>query len=185
MRAVIQRVKEASVTVEGQIVGAIGPGLLVFAGVESADTDEDIQWLAHKLPALRVFEDETGRMNLSLAETGGEILLISQFTLYGSLRKGTRPSFNRAAPPEQAKELLAKLHTALEAALGRPVPQGVFGAMMDVRQRRSGDFDYRYQTERFLRDGENDGEKHPRHLAFARQPSGALAARLPLMPARA
>ncbi len=138
MRAVIQRVKAASVAVDGQIVGAIGPGLLVFAGVESADTDEDFSWLANKLPALRVFEDETGRMNLSLAETGGDILLISQFTLYGSLRKGTRPSFNRAAPPEQAKELLAKLHMALEAALARPVPQGVFGAMMDIRAAHDG-----------------------------------------------
>ena len=138
MRAVIQRVKEASVAVQGQIVGAIGPGLLVFVGVEAADADEDIHWLANKLPALRVFEDHEGRMNLSLAETGGQILLISQFTLYGSLRKGTRPSFNRAAPPEQAKDLLAKLHSALEAALGQPVPQGVFGAMMDVRSANDG-----------------------------------------------
>jgi len=138
MRAVIQRVKEASVAVEGQIVGAIGPGLLVFAGVEAADTDEDIQWLANKLPALRVFEDAAGRMNLSLAETGGQILLISQFTLYGSLRKGTRPSFNRAAPPEQAKDLLARLHAALETALVKPVPQGVFGAMMDIRAANDG-----------------------------------------------
>jgi len=133
MRAVIQRVKEASVSVEGKIVGAIGAGLVVFVGVEAADTDEDIAWLANKLPALRVFEDETGRMNLSLMETGGEILLISQFTLYGSLKKGTRPSFNRAAPPEQAKELLARLHRALETALGKPVPTGVFGAMMEIR----------------------------------------------------
>jgi len=138
MRAVIQRVSEASVTVEGEIVGAIGLGLLVFAGVEAADTDEDIQWLANKLPALRVFEDADGRMNLSLADTGGQILLISQFTLYGNLRKGTRPSFNRAAPPEQAKELLAKLHAALETALGKPVPQGIFGAMMDIRAANDG-----------------------------------------------
>lgn len=138
MRAVIQRVQEATVLVEGQIVGAIGPGLLVFAGVESADTDEDVQWLAHKLAALRVFEDEAGRMNLALTETGGQILLISQFTLYGSLRKGTRPSFNRAAPPEQAKDLLARLHGALELALGQPVPQGVFGAMMDIRAANDG-----------------------------------------------
>jgi D-tyrosyl-tRNA(Tyr) deacylase len=138
MRAVIQRVSEASVSVEGQVVGAIGPGLLVFVGVESADTDEDIQWLANKLPALRVFEDADGRMNLSLADTGGQILLISQFTLFGSLRKGTRPSFNRAAPPEQAKELLTRLHTAMEATLGKTVPQGVFGAMMDIRAANDG-----------------------------------------------
>jgi D-tyrosyl-tRNA(Tyr) deacylase len=133
MRAVIQRVREASVAVEGQVVGAIGPGLLVFAGVEAADTAEDIAWLANKLPALRVFEDDEGRMNLSLTETGGQILLISQFTLYGSLKKGTRPSFNRAAPPEQARELLARLHEALAAGLGQPVPTGVFGAMMEIR----------------------------------------------------
>jgi D-tyrosyl-tRNA(Tyr) deacylase len=131
MRAVIQRVKEASVAVDGQIVGAIGPGLLAFVGVEAADTDEDIQWLANKLPALRVFEDAAARMNLSLAETGGQILLISQFTLFGNLRKGTRPSFNRAAPPELARELLARLHLALESTLGKPVPQGVFGATHD------------------------------------------------------
>ncbi len=133
MRAVIQRVKEASVSVEGQVVGAIACGLVVFAGIEAADTDDDIAWLANKLPALRVFEDESERMNLSLAETGGQILLISQFTLYGSLKKGTRPSFNRAAPPEQAKEVFARLHRALEASLAKPVPTGVFGAMMEIR----------------------------------------------------
>jgi len=133
MRAVIQRVKEAAVAVEGRVVGAIGPGLVVFAGVESADTDEDVAWLANKLTALRVFEDESERMNLSLAETGGGILLISQFTLYGSLKKGTRPSFNRAAPPELAKDYLERLHRALEAALGKAVPTGIFGAMMEIR----------------------------------------------------
>jgi len=132
MRAVVQRVKEASVAVEGKIVGTIGPGLLVFAGVEAADTEEDIAWLANKLPALRVFEDGEGRMNLALADTGGQILLISQFTLFGNLKKGTRPSFNRAAPPEFAKDFLTKFHVALEAAMGKPVPQGVFGAMMDI-----------------------------------------------------
>jgi D-tyrosyl-tRNA(Tyr) deacylase len=138
MRAVIQRVKEASVTVEGKIVGAIGPGLVAFVGVEPTDTEDDVAWLANKLPALRVFEDETGRMNLSLIETGGQILLISQFTLFGSLKKGTRPSFNRAAPPDFAKDYLERLHRALEAALGKPVPTGVFGAMMDIRVANDG-----------------------------------------------
>jgi D-tyrosyl-tRNA(Tyr) deacylase len=138
MRAVIQRVREASVAVEGKIVGAIGPGLVAFVRVESADTGEDVAWLANKLPALRVFEDESGRMNLSLAETGGQILLISQFTLYGSLKKGARPSFNRAAPPEFARDCLERLHRALETALGRPVPTGVFGAMMDIRVANDG-----------------------------------------------
>jgi D-aminoacyl-tRNA deacylase len=138
MRAVIQRVKEASVAVEGDIVGAIGLGLVAFVGVESADTDQDVAWLANKLTALRVFEDETGRMNLSLVETRGQILLISQFTLFGSLKKGARPSFNRAAPPEFAKDCLERLHRALEAALGRPVPTGIFGAMMDIRVANDG-----------------------------------------------
>ena len=133
MRVVIQRVKEASVSVEGKTVGAIGPGLVAFVGVESADSDEDVAWLANKLPALRVFEDESERMNLSLTETGGGILLISQFTLFGSLKKGTRPSFSRAAPPEFAKDYLERLHRALETALGKPVPTGVFGAMMEIR----------------------------------------------------
>jgi D-tyrosyl-tRNA(Tyr) deacylase len=138
MRAVIQRVSEASVAVEGRVVGAIGAGLLVFAGIESADTDDDIAWLAHKLPALRIFEDADGRMNRSLAETGGGILLISQFTLYGNLRKGTRPSFNQAAPPEFARPFFERFHHALEQALGRPVPAGIFGAMMDIRAAHDG-----------------------------------------------
>jgi D-aminoacyl-tRNA deacylase len=132
MRAVIQRVKEASVAVEGKVVGAIGVGLLVFVGIESADGEEDLVWLANKLPALRVFEDEKGRMNRSLAETGGGILLISQFTLYGSLRKGTRPSFNRAAAPEFARAFYERFHRVLEVALGQPVPTGMFGAMMEI-----------------------------------------------------
>ena len=138
MRAVIQRVLEASVSVEGRETGAIGPGLLAFVGIESADTDEDIAWLANKLPALRVFEDAEGRMNRSLSETGGGILLISQFTLYGNLRKGTRPSFNRAAPPDFARDFFARFHLALEIAFGRAVPTGVFGAMMDIRARHDG-----------------------------------------------
>ncbi len=142
MRAVIQRVREASVAVAGQVagqvVGAIGPGLLVFAGIESADTEEDAAWLANKLPALRVFEDAEGRMNLALTETGGGILLISQFTLFGNLRKGTRPSFNHAAPPEFARAYFENFHRVLEAALGRPVPTGVFGAMMDIRAAHDG-----------------------------------------------
>jgi D-tyrosyl-tRNA(Tyr) deacylase len=132
MRAVIQRVKEASVAVDARVVGAIGPGLLVFAGMEAADGEEDLAWLANKLPALRVFEDAEGNMNRALTETGGGILLISQFTLYGNLRKGTRPSFNRAAPAEAARALYERLHKLLEAALGKAVPTGVFGAMMEI-----------------------------------------------------
>jgi len=132
MRAVIQRVREASVAVEGRVVGEIGRGLLVFVGIEGEDAEEDGAWLANKLAGLRVFEDEAGQMKRSLAETGGGILLISQFTLYGNLRKGTRPSFNRAAPAEFAREFYGKFHRALEAALGKPVPTGVFGAMMEI-----------------------------------------------------
>jgi len=138
MRAVIQRVKEASVAVEGKIVGAIGVGLLVFVGIESTDGDEDLAWLANKLPALRVFEDEEGRMNRSLVEASGGILLISQFTLFGNLRKGTRPSFNRAAAPEFAREFYERFLRALEVALGKPVPTGIFGAMMDIRAAHDG-----------------------------------------------
>jgi len=138
MRAVIQRVREASVAVEGKVVGVIGPGLLVFVGIESADTEEDRAWLANKLVALRIFEDEAGQMNRSLTETGGGILLISQFTLYGSLRKGTRPSFNRAAPAEWAREFYGQFHRELEAVLGKAVPTGVFGAMMEIRAAHDG-----------------------------------------------
>ena len=132
MRAVVQRVKSASVTVDGEVTGEIGAGLLVLLGVARDDADEDGKWLAAKIPTLRVFEDDEGKMNRSLADIGGGLLVVSQFTLLGSVRKGTRPSFNDAAPPDVARELYEKFVAHCATALGRPVATGRFAAMMDV-----------------------------------------------------
>jgi len=132
MRAVIQRVRKASVTVEGKTTGQIGEGLLVFIGIEQADGSADIDWLARKIPQLRIFEDDDGRMNQSVIERNGEILLISQFTLYGNLSKGARPSFNRAAPPEIAIPLYEQLIDTLKAQLGKEIATGKFGSMMNI-----------------------------------------------------
>lgn len=133
MRALIQRVTEASVTVEGAVTGAIGPGLLVLLGVEPADSSADVEWLAGKLVNLRIFADDAGAMNRSVLDLGGGILVVSQFTLFASTRKGNRPSFTRAAPPEQADRLYQELVAKLAGLLGRPVPTGRFGAHMEVR----------------------------------------------------
>jgi D-tyrosyl-tRNA(Tyr) deacylase len=132
MRVVLQRVSSASVTAEGRITGRIGPGLLLLVGIEAADTAEDGEWLAQKIAKLRIFGDEAGQMNRSVADIGGGILLVSQFTLHASTRKGTRPSFNAAARPELAEPLYGTFATQLAAALGRPVETGIFGAMMQV-----------------------------------------------------
>ena len=132
MVALVQRVREARVDVEGRVVAAIGPGLLVLLGVRQGDTDAAADWLAAKLARLRVFPDDEGRMNRSLLGTGGEALVVSQFTLYGDARKGNRPSFIMAAPPEEADRLYRHFADRLAAELGRPVPTGVFGAHMDV-----------------------------------------------------
>ncbi|MBW6393952.1 MAG: D-aminoacyl-tRNA deacylase [Thermus sp.] len=131
MRAVVQRVSEAFVEVEGEEVGRIGPGLLVLLGVGHGDTVEDALYLARKIVALRIFPDEAGKMNLSLKEVGGEVLLVSQFTLYADTRKGNRPSFVRAAPPDLGKRLY---EAAIEAFLqqGVHVETGVYGAHMRV-----------------------------------------------------
>lgn len=133
MRAVVQRVSEASVSIEGKMKGEIEAGLLVFLGVTPDDGDNDIAWLSHKIPAIRIFPDDDGLMNRSVLDTGGGILLISQFTLYGNLRKGTRPSFNRAAPPDIAVPLYERFIKELERELGKPVPTGEFGAMMEIK----------------------------------------------------
>ena len=133
MRILIQRVCNASVTVDGTITGAIERGLLVLVGCEESDAAEDIDWLSTKLVQLRIFDDDSGRMNLSVQDAGGEILLVSQFTLYASTRKGTRPSWHRAAKPEQAIPLYESFKAALESKLGKPIPAGVFGAHMEVR----------------------------------------------------
>ncbi len=132
MRAVIQRVSSARVTIAGEVAGEIAGGLLVLLGVARPDTADDARWLAEKVVALRLFEDDTGRMNRSVVERGGGILVVSQFTLLASTRKGARPSFNDAAPPELALMLYESFNRFAAAALGRPVATGRFAAMMDV-----------------------------------------------------
>jgi D-aminoacyl-tRNA deacylase len=132
MRAVVQRVSSASVSVDEKVAGQIGHGLLVLLGIAQEDTVEDGHWLAEKLAALRIFPDEAGKMNRSVRDTGGQVLVISQFTLYGTLRKGTRPSFSDAARPELAVPLYERFLSQLETSLGQPVARGVFGADMNV-----------------------------------------------------
>lgn len=132
MRAVIQRVSSARVTVAGEITGEIGAGLLVLLGVAQGDTEADARWLAEKTVALRIFEDEAGKMNRSVVDVAGGVLVVSQFTLFASTRKGTRPSFNDAAKPDVAIPLYEAFNRFASAALGRPVATGRFAAMMDV-----------------------------------------------------
>lgn len=132
MRAVVQRVTSASVTVEGQIVGSIGKGLLVLVGVEPADAQEDIDWLAQKLVGLRLFADASGAWNLNVLEAGGDVLVVSQFTLFASTKKGTKPSWHRAAKPDFAEPMCERFVAAMGKLLPRPVQTGRFGAMMDV-----------------------------------------------------
>jgi D-tyrosyl-tRNA(Tyr) deacylase len=132
MRAVVQRVSEASVTIGGAVSGQIGPGVLVLVGVEAGDTPADAEWLAAKIVALRIFPDDEGKMNRSVVDTGGEALVVSQFTLHASTKKGTRPSFVRAAPPEEAVPLYERFLAEVEQGLGRPVARGVFAADMQV-----------------------------------------------------
>ncbi len=132
MRAVVQRVSEASVTVSDGIVGRIDRGLLVYLGVESSDTDADLQYMLRKIPQLRLFTDEQGKMNLSVDQFGGQLLVVSQFTLCADLRKGNRPSFNPAAPPELAEALYESFVEQLRAQ-GYTVQTGRFGASMKVQ----------------------------------------------------
>jgi len=132
VRAVIQRVSDASCTVDGLETGVIGTGFLVLLGIEDADTDEDLQWLAQKITNLRVFGDENGLMNKALADVDGEILLISQFTLFAQTKKGNRPSFIRAARPDKAIPLYEKMIAALESSTGKKIKVGIFGADMKV-----------------------------------------------------
>ena len=131
MRVVLQRVARARVTVEGRVTGEIGGGLLLLAGFTEGDTDETLRWMADKVLGLRVFTDAAGKMNLSVEETGGAVLVVSQFTLYGDARKGRRPSFVEAARPEVAVPLYERFVALLRAA-GRPVETGEFGAAMQV-----------------------------------------------------
>jgi D-tyrosyl-tRNA(Tyr) deacylase len=132
MRVVAQRVLSARVEAEGRIAGAIGPGLLALAGFEERDGEEDIAWVSGKLSRLRIFDDETGIMNRSVADAGGDILAVSQFTLFASVSKGNRPSWSRAATPAIARPLFERFVRRLEADLGRFVPAGIFGADMTV-----------------------------------------------------
>lgn len=132
MRVVIQRVQSASVEIDQNQVSAIGPGLLVLVGIEDADTEEDIVWLSTKIVQLRIFNDAEGVMNCSLKDNGGELLLVSQFTLHASTKKGNRPSYIRASKPPVAVPLYEKLIARLEAELGKPIGTGVFGADMKV-----------------------------------------------------
>ncbi len=132
MRAVLQRVSEASCKVNGEITGAIEQGFLVLLGIEDADTDEDLVWLAQKIANMRVFNDENDLMNKSLADTDGRILLISQFTLFAQTKKGNRPSFIRAAKPEKAIPLYEKMILELGKLTGKKTETGIFGADMKV-----------------------------------------------------
>ncbi len=132
MVALIQRVKEASVTVEGNVVGAIGPGLLILLGVHVSDTEEEMRWVAKKCANLRIFADDEGRMNRSIKDCGGEVLVVSQFTLYGNANKGNRPSFVASARPEVATPLYNGFIAEMAGLIDQPVASGVFGAMMDV-----------------------------------------------------
>ena len=132
MRIVIQRVAHASVTIGGEPFSSIGRGMMVLVGVENGDTDDDAAWLASKTAALRIFDDEAGVMNRSVADTGGEVLAVSQFTLTASTRKGNRPSYIRAAGHDTAVPLYERYCSLLESTLGRPVRRGRFGADMAV-----------------------------------------------------
>lgn len=132
MRVLVQRVTQASVTVEGSITGQIGAGLLLLVGVEEADTATDIDWLVRKVSQLRIFNDEQGVMNRSVLDAGGEVLAVSQFTLFASCKKGNRPGYSRAARGEISQPMFDRFVQAMAAALGKPVPTGVFGADMQV-----------------------------------------------------
>ena len=137
MRALLQRVSRASVTVDGRVVGRIDRGFVVLLGVTHADTRAEAEWVAAKVAGLRVFDDEAGKMNRALADVGGELLVVSQFTLYGDARKGRRPSFSDAAAPEQAEPLVDYFVEQLRRA-GFTVATGVFGAHMDVEIHNDG-----------------------------------------------
>ena len=133
MRVVVQRGASASVVVDGAIVAAIGAGLMVLVGVEESDSEVDVAWLSAKLTKLRIFSDEAGVMNRSIVDVGGEVLAVSQFTLFASVKKGNRPSWSRAARSDVSQPLFDRLVCQLEADLGRKVATGVFGADMHVQ----------------------------------------------------
>ena len=132
MRAVVQRVARASVTIGGEVKSSIGEGLLVLVGIEDADTVEDVEWLSGKIVRMRIFEDEQGVMNRSVAEVGGDIIVVSQFTLHASTKKGNRPSYIKASKPDFAIPMYNQLVAQVERDLGKPIGTGIFGADMQV-----------------------------------------------------
>jgi D-aminoacyl-tRNA deacylase len=132
MKAVIQRVSKASVTIDGTIKSSIAQGLLILLGIEDADTEEDIEWLSSKIVNLRIFNDESGVMNISVKDAGGDILLVSQFTLHASTKKGNRPSYIKASKPEFAIPMYEKMIRQLQTDLGKGIQTGEFGADMKV-----------------------------------------------------
>ena len=132
MRIVIQKVSKASVTVDDNVVSSIGKGLLVLIGIEDADSDDDIEWLVKKMLNLRIFDDEDGVMNLSVQDVDGDLIIVSQFTLHASTKKGNRPSYIRASKPDFAVPVYKKFIKRTEEAFGKKVGTGFFGAMMDV-----------------------------------------------------
>lgn len=132
MRIVLQRVNEASVSIEGNKISEIGPGLLIFLGIESSDDQTDINWLIRKIINMRIFDDENGKMNLSLQDKQGEALVVSQFTLHASTKKGNRPSFIKAAPPKISKPLYQSFCETFSREIGPQLKRGLFGAMMEV-----------------------------------------------------
>jgi D-aminoacyl-tRNA deacylase len=132
MRAVIQRVSEGSVTIDGEVVSKIGHGLVVLLGIEEADGMDDVEWLSGKIARMRIFSDAEGKMNQSVTDTGGEVIVVSQFTLHASTKKGNRPSFLKAAAPGISEPLYDKFCEAMESELGKPAGRGIFGADMKV-----------------------------------------------------
>jgi D-aminoacyl-tRNA deacylase len=138
MRAVIQRVSQAQVTIEGKVVGKINAGLMILLGVSNEDTTEDADWLVQKIIQLRIFNDSEQKMNLSIQEIGGDVLLVSQFTLFASTKKGNRPSFIQSAKPDIAIPLYEYVIAAFEKQLAKKIQTGVFGAMMNVGLENNG-----------------------------------------------
>ena len=132
MRIVIQRVTECEVRIDGESVGRIGRGMMILLGIEAADTQEDIDWLCGKIARLRIFDDADGVMNIDITQAGGDVLVVSQFTLYASTRKGNRPSYIRSAPEPISRPMYEKFLATLEQTLARPVAHGQFGADMKV-----------------------------------------------------
>lgn len=138
MKAVIQRVSKASVTVDGAVTGSINHGLLILLAIHKNDSPETLIWMADKITRLRIFQDDEGKMNRSVQDVNGGILVVSQFTLYGDVRKGTRPSFIESAPPEKAEAMYNDFVTWLETNSGLTIQTGIFGAMMDVQLNNDG-----------------------------------------------